>query len=56
LFMRRDEVEAAWRWCDGILNAWAEVEQSAMPYFAGTDGPEAAHNMLKENGNSWSED
>ena len=22
LFMRRDEVEAAWRWIDPILDAW----------------------------------
>ena len=24
LFMRRDEVEAAWRWIDPILDAWAD--------------------------------
>ncbi len=56
LFMRRDEVEAAWRWCDGLLEAWAERGQVAMPYFAGTDGPEAAHQMLSELGHRWSED
>jgi glucose-6-phosphate 1-dehydrogenase len=54
LFMRRDEVEAAWRWCDGILEAWAETEQEARPYFAGTDGPHAADRMLAETGDSWS--
>lgn len=46
LFMRRDEVEAAWRWCDGILEAWAETGQIARPYFAGTDGPNASDRML----------
>ena len=29
LFMRRDEVEAAWKWVDPILNAWAENRQAA---------------------------
>lgn len=46
LFMRRDEVEAAWRWCDGILEAWAKTGQIAKPYFAGTDGPSASDRML----------
>lgn len=55
LFMRRDEVEAAWRWCDGILDAWAETGQIAKPYFAGTDGPGAADRMLNSIGDSWSE-
>ncbi len=54
LFMRRDEVEAAWRWCDGILEAWAETDQEAMPYFAGSDGPRAADEMLAVIGDSWS--
>ncbi len=56
LFMRRDEVEAAWRWCDGILEAWEETGQTAMPYFAGTDGPDAANEMLAELGHRWSKD
>ncbi len=55
LFMRRDEVEAAWRWCDGILEAWQETGQKAVPYFAGTDGPEAAYEMLAKKGHAWSE-
>lgn len=55
LFMRRDEVEAAWRWCDGILEAWEKTGQEAMPYFAGTDGPRAADKMLAEVGDAWSE-
>ena len=29
LFMRRDEVEAAWSWIDPILDAWAEIGRSA---------------------------
>ena len=54
LFMRRDEVEAAWTWCDGILEAWKEVEQTVSYYPAGSDGPEGADRMLAEQGDSWS--
>jgi len=55
LFMRRDEVEAAWRWCDGILEAWKEVQQTVSYYPAGSDGPEAADRMLATQGDAWSE-
>ena len=55
LFMRRDEVEAAWTWCDGILDAWKEVEQSVSYYPAGSDGPDAADRMLDVQGHEWSE-
>ena len=54
LFMRRDEVEAAWKWCDGILNAWEEVGQSVSYYPAGSDGPEGADSMLAKQGDTWS--
>lgn len=54
LFMRRDEVEAAWRWCDGILDAWKETEQSVSYYPAGSDGPKAATAMLEAYDDSWS--
>lgn len=55
LFMRRDEVEAAWRWCDGILEAWDEVEQKVSYYPAGSDGPEAAERMLAAQEHTWSD-
>ena len=55
LFMRRDEVEAAWIWCDGILNAWKEVGQTVSYYPAGSDGPDAANRMLANQGDEWSE-
>ncbi|MEP1229539.1 MAG: glucose-6-phosphate dehydrogenase [Litorimonas sp.] len=54
LFMRRDEVEAAWRWCDGILEAWAQTEQTVAYYPAGVDGPDAAKDMLSHYDDSWS--
>lgn len=55
LFMRRDEVEAAWRWCDGILQAWDEVGQQVNYYPAGSDGPQEADRMLSRQGDAWSE-
>lgn len=53
LFMRRDEVESAWSWVDGILNAWAEDKTPAHPYAAGTDGPVQAAMMLDRDGREW---
>lgn len=55
LFMRRDEVEAAWRWVDGIIDAWAEADQRISLYPAGSDGPDAARFMLEQLGDSWSD-
>ena len=42
LFMRRDEVEAAWAWIDPILEAWAASSDLPKPYTSGTWGPSAA--------------
>lgn len=55
LFMRRDEVEAAWRWVDGIIDAWEETDQRISLYPAGTDGPDAARFMLEQLGDQWSD-
>lgn len=55
LFMRRDEVEAAWRWVDGILDAWAADRTPAYPYAAGTDGPVQSAMMLDRDGREWSD-
>ena len=53
LFMRRDEVEAAWRWVDGILGAWANDSTPVYPYAAGTDGPVQAAVLLDRDGREW---
>ena len=55
LFVRRDEVEEAWRWVDSVMNAWAEESSSAEPYQAGTWGPAASAAMIQRNGHSWNE-
>ena len=56
LFMRRDEVEAAWRWVDGIQDAWADLGQEAKPYPSGSTGPLAAGLMIDRDGREWWED
>ncbi|MEW9807757.1 glucose-6-phosphate dehydrogenase [Mesorhizobium sp. ZMM04-5] len=55
LFMRRDEVEAAWTWVDPILNAWAENSQEAQGYTAGTWGPSASIALIERDGRTWHE-
>ncbi|WP_233353577.1 glucose-6-phosphate dehydrogenase [Hellea balneolensis] len=55
LFMRRDEVESAWKWVDGILEAWEQSEQRTELYAAGSEGPAEADDMLSGYGHKWSE-
>ncbi len=53
LFMRRDEIEAAWRWIDGIIAGWAESRQKMDSYVAGSWGPSASSMLLDRDGRSW---
>jgi len=53
LFMRRDEVEAAWAWIDPILHAWEEAGQKVKNYTAGTWGPSAAIALIERDGRTW---
>lgn len=53
LFMRRDEVEFAWRWIDRIIAGWEETDQRLEGYVAGTSGPTASSVMLDRDGHSW---
>lgn len=53
LFMRRDEVEAAWTWIDPIFEAWDEISQSVRNYTAGTWGPSQAIAMIERDGRTW---
>jgi glucose-6-phosphate 1-dehydrogenase len=56
LFMRRDEVEAAWVWADPILEAWSRMGQEPPGYTAGTWGPSAAVALIERDGFTWHED
>lgn len=55
LFMRRDEVEAAWVWVDRIIKAWETKEIEPHLYGAGTEGPMAAALMMDRDGRAWRE-
>ena len=56
LFMRRDEVEAAWRWIDPIREAWERSGTAPKPYTAGSWGPSAAIALIERDGRTWHED
>ncbi|KAF1712382.1 glucose-6-phosphate dehydrogenase [Pseudoxanthomonas kalamensis DSM 18571] len=56
LFMRRDEVEAAWKWVDPILDAWKELDDAPKTYTAGSWGPSAAVALIERDGRTWHED
>lgn len=53
LFMRLDEVEAAWKWADVILEGWAKNAVPMKSYTAGTDGPSAAIQLIARDGRDW---
>jgi glucose-6-phosphate 1-dehydrogenase len=56
LFMRRDEVEAAWAWIDPITDAWEHSQEAPKPYTAGTWGPSASVALIERDGRTWHED
>lgn len=53
LFMRRDEIEAAWRWVDPIIQGWQDCYRSPKRYAAGSWGPDAADSLLDRLGHAW---
>jgi len=54
--LRVDEVEAAWRWTDSILDSWSQLNVPARPYTAGSWGPSAAIALIERDGRTWHED
>lgn len=55
LFVRRDEIEAAWGWVDDILSGWHTSGQKPKTYPAGTWGPGSAAGLTERYGHSWRE-
>ncbi|MBC8128970.1 MAG: glucose-6-phosphate dehydrogenase [Rhizobiaceae bacterium] len=55
LFMRRDEVEAAWEWVDPILKAWTDKSVKPQGYTAGTWGPSSSIALIERDGRTWHE-
>ncbi|MDA8782524.1 glucose-6-phosphate dehydrogenase [Porticoccaceae bacterium] len=56
LFVSRDEIEASWRWCDELLDAWTEKKVGTKSYSAGSWGPSKAEVLIESNNRSWYED
>nr|WP_111298170.1 glucose-6-phosphate dehydrogenase [Paracoccus saliphilus] len=55
LFMRGDEVEAAWAWTDPIINAWEDSKRRPEPYDPGSSGPEEALRLMHRDNRRWRE-
>ena len=54
LFQRADNIEAGWRVVQPILDVWRANPPTNFPdYKAGTDGPDAAEQMLARDDRSW---
>jgi len=53
LFMRRDEVEAAWEWIDGIIEGWQVSKQKVKSYVSGSWGPTESSMLLDRDGRAW---
>ncbi len=54
LFTRRDEVEAAWTFIQGILDEWRnEPAENLLSYEAGSWGPQAADEFIWHDGRRW---
>jgi glucose-6-phosphate 1-dehydrogenase len=55
LFMRGDEVEAAWAWTDPIIEGWVDRNEKPAPYDPGTSGPEDALMLMHRDRRRWRE-
>jgi glucose-6-phosphate 1-dehydrogenase len=54
LFTRRDEVEAAWEFVQGVLDEWKTAPRDTIAtYEAGTWGPQAADEFIWRDGRRW---
>jgi glucose-6-phosphate 1-dehydrogenase len=53
LFIRGDEVEAAWALIDPIEQGWRESDDSPKEYAPGTWGPQAAMDLIEHDGRRW---
>ncbi|WBX73957.1 glucose-6-phosphate dehydrogenase [Tenacibaculum pacificus] len=50
LFMREDELRAAWTWIESITDNWKKIKQPIDLYEAGTTGP---RDSVMSNGDTW---
>lgn len=50
LFMRQDELQAAWQWIESVTESWKQSNQPNVLYEAGTWGP---GDLILEDGATW---
>ncbi len=55
LFMRGDEVEAAWAWTDPIIAGWQNRGEVPKPYDPHSSGPEDSLMLMHRDGRKWRE-
>ncbi|QTM69192.1 glucose-6-phosphate dehydrogenase, partial [Buchnera aphidicola (Hormaphis cornu)] len=53
LFVRRDEVEEAWKWIDSVIDLWRKNTKIPELYPSGTWGPLLSTNMINIDGRMW---
>ena len=56
LFVRDDELGAAWDWVDPIMTTWQNDAEGLKSYIAGSWGPAASSYLLAQHGSSWGEE
>ncbi|MDC0075145.1 glucose-6-phosphate dehydrogenase [Candidatus Thioglobus sp.] len=55
LFLCREEVELAWKWCDNALKAASQSNQELYYYNSGSNGPAQSEELISSHGHSWHE-
>ena len=55
LFMRGDEVEAAWSWTDPVIDQWIRKGSKPAKYEPGSSGPEDSLMLMHKDGRKWRE-
>ncbi|MBA1205259.1 glucose-6-phosphate dehydrogenase [Pseudomonas capeferrum] len=53
LFVRKDEIEYAWKWCDQLIAGWKSASDAPKPYAAGSWGPMSSIALITRDGRSW---
>ena len=53
LFLRYDEVKAAWQVVDPVMRAWSEDEHPPLQYPVGSWGPKAANHIFDKADQAW---
>jgi len=56
LFLCREEVELAWKWCDNALEASSQSNQELYYYNSGSNGPAQSKELISRSGHSWHEE